>query len=326
MKLKNAADRTTYLTHFLDHPDDITRLQVLKSKALRVSSVTRLFKYCRPETARLIMKHGLLLQAPDSYNDPFDCLANVNVWSADYRFEPDAATVDAVRSELNSLPPKYQLSTYNLHHDMRMSYSVATTCFSEQFDEHLLWSHYGDNHKGICLAFDVADLIEELHPCAYQTALPMATKWRTDNMALALIKGTAWSYEKEWRLVRKTTRPTMRVLGSLMHQIYNHIHSDRKCTVSDREEWSQINSSVQTRLEEKYNRERVVDVRPTQIILGLNTHHQFANVKSGTCCDDIREIAGLEGIPVMRMQVKPGSFDLTSVDVVDRLGWTQPLS
>jgi Protein of unknown function (DUF2971) len=310
----------------MHHPDDTTRLQLLKAETLHASSVTRLYKYCRPETARLIMKHGLLLQAPDSYNDPFDCLAGVNVWSADHRFAPDAATVDAALSELTSLPPKYQLPKYDLYHDMRMSYSLATTCFSEQPDEHLLWSHYGDNHKGICLAFEVAVLIEELHPCAYQTAMPKAAAWRTNNIALGLIKGTAWSYEKEWRIVRKTIRPKMRVLGSLTHQISNHIHTDPHFTVSDHEEWSHLNSKIHTRLEEQYNRERVVNVRPTQVILGLNAHHQFTNVNSGACCDEIRELAVRERIPVMRMQVAPNSFDLTSVQVIDRLGWTQPLS
>lgn len=217
MTLKNLAERIAYVDHFMDHPDDIAGLRSLKAKALRASGVTRLYKYCRPETARLIVKHGLLLQLPDSYNDPFDCLAGVNVWSAKLRFAPDAATIDAALSELKSLPAQYQLPSYDIHHDMRMSYGSVTTCFSERPDEHLLWSHYGDNHKGICLAFEVADLINELHPCAYQSAMPKAAVWRTNNSALALIKGTAWSYEKEWRVVRKTSRPKMRVLGSLMH-------------------------------------------------------------------------------------------------------------
>jgi hypothetical protein len=30
-------------------------------------------------------------------------------------------------------------------------------CFSETFAQPLLWSHYGDKHRGCCVAFDVAD-------------------------------------------------------------------------------------------------------------------------------------------------------------------------
>lgn len=325
MTLRNSAERIAYVDHLMDHPDDSARLRSLKADALRASGVTRLYKYCRPETARLIMKHGLLLQAPDSYNDPFDCLAGVNVWSPKHRFAPDAATIEAAMSELKSLPTQYQLSSYDTHHDMRVSYSSATTCFSEQPDEHLLWSHYGDKHKGICLAFEVADLNNELHPCAYQSAMPKAAAWRTDNTALALIKGTAWSYEKEWRVVRKTSRPKMRILGSLMHQIYNHVHTDPRFTASDHEEWSNLNSDIVARLEQQYNRERAMDVRPTQVLLGLNAHHQFTNEKSGACCDEIRDIADRNNIPVTRMYVQPNSFDLAPIKVVDRNGWTQPL-
>lgn len=325
MTLKNSAERIAYVDHLMDHPDDTARLRSLKTDALSASAVTWVYKYTRPDTARLIMKHGLLLQSPDSYNDPFDCLAGVNVWSAEFRFAPNAATINAALSELKSLPIQYQLPTYDIHHDMRMSYSLATTCFSEQPDEHLLWSHYGDNHKGICLAFEVADLVNELHPCAYQSAMPRAAAWRTANMALALIKGTAWSYEKEWRVVRKTSRPKMRVLGSLMHQIYNHIHTDTHFTVSDHKEWSNLNSKIGLRLEQQYNRERVVDVRPVQVILGLNVHHQYANVNSGACCDEIQDIAARNHTPVTRMRVQPNSFDIVPVKVGDRSGWTQPL-
>jgi hypothetical protein len=208
---------------------------------------------------------------------------------------------------------------------MRLSYSAATTCFSEQPDEHLLWSHYGDNHRGICLAFEVADLIDELHPCAYQATTPEAAAWRTDNVALALIKGLAWSYEKEWRVVRKTSRPKMRILGSITHQIYNHVHTNPQFTAADHEAWGNLSSAIVARLEQQYNRERVVDVRPTQVILGLNVHSQFTNVTTGSVCDEIRDIAARSHIPVTRMQVQPNSFDLTEITVVDRFGWTQPL-
>jgi hypothetical protein len=30
-------------------------------------------------------------------------------------------------------------------------------CFSRTSSNILMWSHYGDNHKGICLGFDVPD-------------------------------------------------------------------------------------------------------------------------------------------------------------------------
>lgn len=34
---------------------------------------------------------------------------------------------------------------------------VAILCFSRNWDNLLLWSHYGDSHKGICLGFDIPE-------------------------------------------------------------------------------------------------------------------------------------------------------------------------
>lgn len=68
-----------------------------------------------------------------------------------------------------------------------------------------------------------------------------------------------------------------------------------------------------------------MDVRPKQVILGLNVHHQFTNVNSGACCDEIRDIAALKYIPVTRMHAQRDTFDLVPIKVVDRFGWTQPL-
>ena len=39
---------------------------------------------------------------------------------------------------------------------------IGISCFSEKYDEYLLWSHYADAAKGICFIFDKAELIDSL--------------------------------------------------------------------------------------------------------------------------------------------------------------------
>lgn len=34
---------------------------------------------------------------------------------------------------------------------------IGPICFSKNWDNPVLWSHYGDKHKGICLGFDILD-------------------------------------------------------------------------------------------------------------------------------------------------------------------------
>lgn len=37
---------------------------------------------------------------------------------------------------------------------------IKITCFSEEYDNLLLWAHYGDNHKGVCLGYIIDDINE----------------------------------------------------------------------------------------------------------------------------------------------------------------------
>jgi hypothetical protein len=76
-------------------------------------------------------------------------------------------------------------------------------CFSESWQSPLLWSHYGERHRGLCLGFDVAD--EDISPVRYidirievdKNALNEATV----NHFLTT-KFVEWSYEREMRVLR----------------------------------------------------------------------------------------------------------------------------
>jgi hypothetical protein len=73
----------------------------------------------------------------------------------------------------------------------------------------LMWPHYADNHRGVCVRFDMQALLDAEHvpfPVSYadqrpecDTVLEPTTEWL--NKAL-LTKGRPWRYEEEWRLVR----------------------------------------------------------------------------------------------------------------------------
>jgi hypothetical protein len=72
-------------------------------------------------------------------------------------------------------------------------------CFSGQWHNPLLWSHYADKHRGMCLGFDVEEKC--LKPIAYvskRTNLNMPlTRESADQ--LLFTKFVDWRYEEEWR-------------------------------------------------------------------------------------------------------------------------------
>lgn len=80
-----------------------------------------------------------------------------------------------------------------------MSKRFGLICFCRHWHDPLLWSHYADKHRGICLGFDVDD--HGLKPVKYveeRPALKMPpTKESTDE--LLFTKYRDWQYEEELR-------------------------------------------------------------------------------------------------------------------------------
>lgn len=92
---------------------------------------------------------------------------------------------------------------------------VGVTCFSEVFDSILMWSHYGKNHSGICIEYNLMGMNEELGytpvPVLYKYSFLALTRFDLQDpersveevyMKSMLIKPRDWSYEKEWRVLQ----------------------------------------------------------------------------------------------------------------------------
>jgi hypothetical protein len=86
-----------------------------------------------------------------------------------------------------------------------LSKNTGLLCFSKRWSNPVLWSHYANAHRGICLGFDV----QHAHPITYnaERILP-ADDWlfaddtrRIEDMKLFLYtKFKHWEYEEEMRL------------------------------------------------------------------------------------------------------------------------------
>ncbi|WP_263419033.1 DUF2971 domain-containing protein [Terriglobus albidus] len=84
--------------------------------------------------------------------------------------------------------------------------TTGILCFSRNWDNLLLWSHYGDSHKGICLGFDISDddpdgnYDTDVH---YQPNL-LQIRRPEDVLDVAnrlpRTKHESWSYEQEVRM------------------------------------------------------------------------------------------------------------------------------
>ena len=94
-----------------------------------------------------------------------------------------------------------------------MSEHTAVCCLSELPTSNLMWAHYADSHKGLCLAVDFVESnlkLVDIVKVDYRDEKVQIPPWFLDltneerNKYYSLIssrKGTEWSYEVEHRLV-----------------------------------------------------------------------------------------------------------------------------
>jgi hypothetical protein len=85
--------------------------------------------------------------------------------------------------------------------------TTAILCFSRNWDNLLLWSHYGASHTGICLGFDIPDGSPGENydtDVLYQPNLLQIRRREDVNFDLASrllrTKHESWSYEEEVRM------------------------------------------------------------------------------------------------------------------------------
>jgi hypothetical protein len=86
---------------------------------------------------------------------------------------------------------------------------MEVLCLSQKRDDILMWSHYANQHTGICLGFDREKwplLQKHAKAMCYQDEYPLVNVLGPDpekeTQKLVFIKSAKWAYEAEWRVVR----------------------------------------------------------------------------------------------------------------------------
>jgi hypothetical protein len=180
----------------------------------------------------ILVKNRLYFSDPAQFNDPFEMTPAVlprkifkSVSKAKKRVSEDV---------LNQI---YQDTMKKFRDDQsKMISKFGVACLSESLDDIVMWSHYADQHKGICILFDTKfKFFNGLRRVTYvpkRLASPIKTKRNPDRlMQLMTTKLDLWSYEKEWRMFRR-----YKARGYLFPKtaIYGVVFGDR-CSPEDRD-------------------------------------------------------------------------------------------
>ncbi|WP_378956784.1 DUF2971 domain-containing protein [Pelosinus sp. sgz500959] len=194
----------------------------------------RLYKYCpwdinKNEHIRNNLIHSILyFQAPSLMNDPFDTSPSfqvnynkkislhhfIDLFEKD-RLLPKAAKRKATKEFKNTK----RAEEYARQLTNRIKKHVGICCFTTKPDNLLMWAHYADYHRGICLQFDFpsdqtiipvpSKLSKHLSAILpqkvdYRRNRPIFTLFNKNFKEVkdyCLIKSDDWVYEDEYRAI-----------------------------------------------------------------------------------------------------------------------------
>lgn len=121
-----------------------------------------------------------------------------------YEFHPSSSDIAEYRS---IIPSDVNLSNSRIIASHMNGMGVMS--FTESVDNLLMWSHYGDEHRGMAVEFDPRSLFfrEMLKPVTYSIKRYVGPSISLDKVQpsirsnLFLEKSSQWAAEKEWRII-----------------------------------------------------------------------------------------------------------------------------
>jgi hypothetical protein len=179
-------------------------------------------------TINMLKSGELFFSKPRDFNDPFDCFIDEIVDGTDEEFMKylgekgkSVEYIDEILRQKNS----GELNFKKLLEDDKSQDYFKVFCLSKKFDNILMWSHYADDHKGICIGFQIRSWKDSLvikckegflqkilgnnylplYHVTYDDNRPRPYNIikRDRNMICDFIytKGKCWEYEEEYRII-----------------------------------------------------------------------------------------------------------------------------
>ncbi|OCR41995.1 DUF2971 domain-containing protein [Bacteroides fragilis] len=177
-----------------------------------------IYKYMDEDTIKKVIKsNALKFNISSNFNDPFDSKAFIRY---NFPYELIVSFFD-----LSSLPEKERniavsRKVLDIDEMRKMSNaiysefdnSMAISCFSEADDIDLMWSHYANGHRGVCLKFDIMkdlDFFSILAKVQYKDELTFYCFSEVEDNLFQqyTTKAKSWNYEREIRILKTNTQP-----------------------------------------------------------------------------------------------------------------------
>lgn len=227
----------------------------------------KLYKFCPIDANSLrgILHADVFHSPPVRFNDPLDCNPSIEIDLPSHKLidlldklmrDRGSSPAD-IQSEINRIAyfatdidnsddgERYEREyQYHLAQEimrlLRLELGTkGVLSLSEQWDDPLLWSHYGSQHQGMCIEFDTSGTkLDRLRPVDYYSPRSLRAhdilRWKCDGDESARLriehvyfysKAPQWAYEREWRDI--SDRPGVNASNFNVSAIHFGMRSDR---------------------------------------------------------------------------------------------------
>jgi hypothetical protein len=184
------------------------------------------FKKCYSK--KILFENELFLSSPKTFNDPFDCRIppDLNLLNTEERRSQYVNRLlsyhegslknnyDKASDHFNKLmvdsPETFQKIVSQISIDTQNKI-LGILCLTNKWNDILMWSHYGQNHQGICYGFDFKALKESIYfnysdyvkyTNEYPLIDPLNAIYEEAYQYQTQYKAKSWAYEEEYRFVK----------------------------------------------------------------------------------------------------------------------------
>lgn len=180
-----------------------------------------LYKYYNDTTLALntIRTNQMWYSAPCNFNDVFDCDISINqqeIFNHALKLAPPNKPIRQGSLVWKELSKEISKQLKLLHSDFAKTRStIGVACLSESENSLLMWAHYANNHRGMCVEYKLMEINQQLgfspipiiysdDRACFHSLNPETLEQDSTKLFLHSItsKSPEWSYEREWRIIR----------------------------------------------------------------------------------------------------------------------------
>jgi len=166
------------------------------------------------QSLRNLKDQVIHLGSPRRFNDPYDCAFGAalgDLTDGDLARLLDGVKVNATDETLKLMFKENARKTLSELTEKFLD-NRGVSCFTESNENLLMWSHYADGGRGMCLEFSTQEaLFEKAKKVTYADSIPVVNlgailcDHEYERIAdLYRTKSNHWQYEAEWRVIHET--------------------------------------------------------------------------------------------------------------------------